>query len=417
MTVRVAYVIENQLDRRDYERNGVSAMVALGAEVDVIDVTRVTRPHFVETRTLTDSFPGITIHTVAGPGALGAQLANLRRADIVFVYVGFTGSPRALTIYRLLAKAGRPYCVFATNAYPGHTRHAGDIRKIGSRVRNIAERLLAGQIDPVRSILFRLPPQVLGVVPPAFIVHGGRGSHAAGRMYPVGPQTRRIHAHSQDYDIFRRERDAAPVEAEPLAVFIDENMGFQRDFQDLGLEPPTTVEAYYPRLRRLFDRIEAETGLTVVIAANPRSDYSSMPELFGHRRIEYGVTARLIARSRLVIGHRSTAIGFAVMFRRPMAMLATDSIYRHFVNTPVYDSFREALGTHIRFFDDPESTDLADLERFDAAAYDRYMAEYVKMPDSPDAPFWDIIATELSRAGIALPSLASLPSPKPGIMP
>jgi hypothetical protein len=158
-----------------------------------------------------------------------------------------------------------------------------------------------------------------------------------------------------------------------------------------------TPESFYPKLSRFLDRIEDELGLEVVIAGNPRADRKSGEQRYGPRRIEYHETVRLIAESRLVLAHRSTAIGYAVMFRRPVMLLATHNMYEHWMQRPVMDAFAESLGKEIQFIDEPDSVDLDNALEWNDEYYDRYMEAHVKMKGTPDAPYWETVIAEMER--------------------
>ncbi len=219
-------------------------------------------------------------------------------------------------------------------------------------------------------------------------------------MYPVGTATQAIYAHAMDYDLFLTERENHTDHGN-LAVFIDDCVGFNLDFQMMGEKSPVSAEDYYPRLRALFDRVETELGVEVVVAANPRMDYRAHPHLFGPRRVEYGKTAALVAGSRLVIGGRSTALGFAVLFRVPILLVAMRAQRDHWSNRPAFDLFTRDLGTPVHLFDDPAAVDLTHALETDAGAYDRYLETYFKVPEAPERGlYWEIVFDHLARAGV-----------------
>ena len=384
---RVAYVIENPLDERDFERYGMRFMRERGIELYIVDVTAITRPHWRDPRALTTTFTGVEIARLTQARELRQAANKLAECDLIITLVGFTGTTGALRVYRAASRSGTPYLVLSTNAYPGHADRPSKVsRWIGA----LLQRVKDGQINLVASAVFRTPPKLLGISPADFAVLGGSKSRAGIRMYPTAPSTREIAAHSMDYELYRGLRSGIS-QSENIAVFIDENVGFQRDLQDLGIVFPIDVNMYYDRLRRLFDRVEGRFGLSVVIAANPRSEREKRTGFFGDRRVEYGATARLVGQSRLVIAHRSTAIGLAVMFAKPVLFVMLRDLYHQWTDRAACDAFSEALSKPIQFFDDPDDVDLEDALWFDARRYESYMASYVKQAGSPEQPFWEIV--------------------------
>lgn len=392
----VVYIQHRDTDLRDYHRYGMAAMVEAGCRVVVLNMTRLIRPGYEDPRKGDGALPGVSFVRVDDRATLqDAESRYLRDARLVVMITGWTGSLGALAVYRAVSRCRCPYLVLATNAYPGFSRFRE--KEMAARLLDAGRRLLAGQIHPFTTLLARVSPARLGVRPADFIVHGGAGSISGATMYPVAASTRVIHAHSMDYDLYLAEKDG--LAPQDRAVFIEDCIGFNIDLQLLG-EEPVTAEAYYPRLRALFDRVEAELGLQVVVAANPRMNYDGNTHLFGDRPIEYGKTAALVARSRLVMGGRSTALGFAPMFRVPVMLVAMRSQYEHWVNKPAMDFFAQDLATPIRLMDGAPDALLDNALAVDTSAYERYMRTYVKRPDSPDSPFWRIVLETLTEAGV-----------------
>jgi hypothetical protein len=383
---RVAIVVEATPDQRDRVRLGAEACAARGFDVVFYDVSALTRPHV---RFNAGTAPDVV--RIERRDQLYQLQDGVAACGLVMLHVGFTGSVMRMLVYRALARAACPVLVFAHNAYPG-----GAAMQPFGRLADLWRRVRALRINPVRSLIARLPPSWMGVRPVDFIVHGGQASLGGARMYPCGPATKRIWAHSADYELFRAERDDGTGKL-PMAVFIDENMCFQQDLRDLKITDWITPDEYYPRLCRLFDRIEAATGLEVVIAANPRAEREGRAGLFGARRVEYGKTGNLVAHASLVIAHRSTAVGYAVMAGVPVVLCTVEKLFQHWVNHASYKAFSKALGMDLLFFDDPETADLRGIMNMDALAYARYISDYVKSPDSPDQALWDLVLNAATR--------------------
>lgn len=398
---RIAYVMETPLNVRDYRRYGMADMVARGMAVDVIEATALINPLLNETAADMSETPGVNRHIVASRQDLRQTQNILGLVDFVILILNHTGDPGATAVYRTVSATDTPYLVIASNAYPGFLRHRDSCAV--ETVKNIADRLKTGTLNPLRSILGRLPARWLGLRAPALIVHGGQESHKAAYRFPVDESTRVVNAHAMDYELFRSFRDTHQTQTD-TAVFIDEHMGFQRDMIAQGADMPDQPESFYPKLREFFDRVERETGLEVVIAADPRADYSDKPGLFGDRRIVYRETARLVAESKLVLAHRSTALGFAFMFRRPVMLIATRRMYKHWAQKPAMDAFAKLLGKTIEFFDNADEADLSHAFDMNTACYDTYNRDYIKIPGSTDHPYWDIVISAMQDYLAAAPN-------------
>jgi len=393
---RILYLIERPLDQRDYQRLGVAFMVARGNLVTVIDVGDLTSPDHHHDRSHYPKLADITIHCARNRIELAHLHDEAARADLVILFVGVSHfTPRNLAVHRFVARLGVPYLIQFSNAYPGWSRYNGQPGAWFQRLRDRIGRL--GEIRLLESLAARVPPHLAGVRAADFMVVGGKKCHGYGRL--ANGTTRYINAHAMDYELYR-QTIAEGVENENSAVFIDEFLPFHPDLAMMGTGAPMAAEPYFRCLRALFDRIEKELNIEVVVAACPRADYTDMPDVFGDRRVEYFATARLVAAARLVIAHRSTAINYAILSRKPVLLTATRETYRHTSQTPYFDGFRAALEKPIQFFDDAQAVDLGDVFAVDDAVYDRYVEDYIKQPDSPEAPYWQIVADAVNDSGI-----------------
>jgi hypothetical protein len=383
---RVAYLVESAFNNRNRERFGIDWMIAQGIAVTVLDVGPLTLPELGGDRTAYADQRGIDIKTFNRRSDLRGLAATLRDQDLIIKLVGTNHfTPRNIGVFRAIAAAGTPYLMLSINAYPGWF---GPETPAGpwARVVELGKRI--GNMDPMKSAAARLPPRLLGVPAARFVVYSGRKSRTANRF--IDGSTIPIVAHAFDYETYRGIAQSAPPIGN-TAVFIDEYRPYHPDLKEMGLGYTQEETAYYfARMRDTFDRVETELGLKVVIAAMPRANYADKPGVFGDRQIEYGKTAQLVAASKLVLAHRSTAIGFAVMFAKPVVQIATRDIYQERVQKPYFDAFAEVLGKPIQFCDDANMIDLTGALSFDEDRYARYLKDYLTEAPS-NMPFWQIV--------------------------
>lgn len=396
---RIVYIIARPLRLGDMDRLGISFMRDRGIDVVVIDVAKICFPMLEYEREHYSEFEGFSIRVVSNVSALRHEIRLMRDAELIVLLTGAANVSReSLDIYRALGKAGRPYLTLNTNAFPGFNRLIDEPGSTWKRLSDAWWRFRNGRLRPVDSILARVPLAWLGVPHCSFVVVGGR--HC--RLIPnrnAGSKTRIIAAHSMDYDdVLRR---GIVTKERNIAVFIDELLPFSRDSKVFNDKSTEIADHYYTALRRLFERIERELGLTPVVAVRPDGDCHSLSGCFGRYEIIGGRTAELVAESRLVLGHRSTAMGYAVIFRKPALVLTLRALRQIYSQAFTVDSFAAALGRKLQYFDEPEEVDLNDALNIDAAAYDEYFANYIKDPDSPGLPLWQIIVDGVNRSGVA----------------
>ncbi|EME69323.1 hypothetical protein H261_13945 [Paramagnetospirillum caucaseum] len=384
MVKKITYLIEDVANPRNRQRFGIDALLAQGIDVHVIELSGLTFPEVPRDRSCYGESLPFRLDVVSSWSDLARVTPTLSEADAIISLIS-TGAldPRSIPVYRAIAKSGQPYMVISSNAFPGYG---------GSEGSGLVQRLKT--FRPLHSLAARIDPTWAGIPKAAWVVHGGEKSKIANRF--VGPETREVWAHAMDYEAALPEMGQPE---RPIAVFLDEYHPFHPDVIGRGGTHPTPPDYYYARLREIFDRIEAELGLEVVIAACPRAEYDDKPGLFGTRTVLKHATARLVAQSRLVLAHRSTAIAFAIIFGKPVMQVAHRTSYEAPEQKPYFDSFAAILGQPIRFIDDPASVDLSGALDFDRGRYGQYMRDYVKRPGSPERPYWSIVLDAMAMSG------------------
>jgi hypothetical protein len=392
LTADIVFAVQVPLTARDRDRYGFAFFQQQGLRVGVLDAADEVMPMLgPHRREQYDDWTDIDIQVLPAGGDWSAARRMLKGAKLIINHIG-SGYPQPgnLSTLRLIAASKTPVLLTASNIHP-----AAVSRPAASTRRSLWQRLRRAGI--ANSVLARLPLAVLGLRHAEFVVLGARRSSAS--MPLIGPRTHCIQAHAQDYDQGLRYLNLDRRESDNIAVYIDVFMGFHPDSIADGLGLPVRPESFYPRLRVLFDRIEQELGLEVVISAHPRSDYTDKPDLYGNRRIISGQTVDLIKACKLALGIHSTASSFAVMFNKPLMVLSTQEMRRHPSMIGVCESLAAALGRDIDCLDHPDAIDLIAARTVNRDAYNTYLADYIKYPGTPDRPYWDLILTSLRENG------------------
>jgi hypothetical protein len=325
------------------------------------DIRPRTRQEFSE---LVRSAAGTTVFVdylrgVSGPDLSTAWIFRELKTERAIYYVVAAGSlPTAATGRRKLLRA-----------FIKPIRAVRHVASLAERV--IAERF-GGYVPPYK---------VFG--PPAAAVN------TFALRYSIPPE-RLIPTHSLDYDaLFRSGTDAEPIA--PACVFVDDGLAGHPDFDSHGRSSADPTR-YAQALRRVFDRIELATGYPVVIAAHPRSE-ALREGMVGGRRIIRGRTADAVATSVLVLGHASTALGFAALRRKPVILLSGRHVADAGLGAAV-SAMASALDAPVIDPDDEEAVALLkpDLSRVPTGHYERYLVQHVRPSDAPDKSLWEIIA-------------------------
>ena len=136
-----------------------------------------------------------------------------------------------------------------------------------------------------------------------------------------------IFSHSFDYDLTLRSKNKK--KNKPYAVFIDENMIDHPDFfTDTKIY--FDRKRYYKNLTNFFLFFEKYFKIKVIIAAHPTIKDSQLKYFNGHKVCK-NHTSELIKNSSYVLLHQSTAINFAIIYKKKMVILADDIFNNHYL--------------------------------------------------------------------------------------
>lgn len=395
LMTKFVFLVQVPFTYRDYQRNGIEFLARRGIDVTVLDVSRIAMPRLV-TKPEQLEFPGMDLIVANGLHDLDRCRPILDTAALIVSHVG-SGflTWDNLPVIRAVSRSGRPSLMLNANAIPSW-QAATNILGHGGVLKNLLVRLRL--LNPSVTFLNRLPLKLFGVRPYDYVVYGGLKSISRRRL--VTSATRPIYAHSMDYDLYLNERDAPQEEpAQPFAVFLDQYVGFHPDIAMGGVSQADEPERFYPPLRRMMDRIESELGLKTVIAAHPRADYSDKPGLFGDRPIIYGQTPRLVHQSRLVVTAYSVAVGLAVMFDKPLCLIATQGLLDHPSDGWVVRRLCQELGITALRIDKDYTLDHIRKHKHDR--YRDYLNNYIKVAGTPDRELWEIVLDSLGSCAAA----------------
>lgn len=386
---KIIIIVGTPFSKRDYERYGVDTLKSNGFEVEVWDVSAFIHPMMkegVDGVTLS-GYPGIFIFKTEKE-ALN-RIASLGAGSLVIFQLMYELSSHRL--YRSLSKHGIPYCVFNASILP-FSAGIGN-RSLKDIFGKTGKLLDIGSI--ARSLFVLLPPGALGIKPASYFLVGGLRSCTRKRL--VGPETRTMWMHTLDYDIYLRERQKSVEVDRNLGVFIDEYVPFHPHYSTLRVRPFSTPEEYYPPIRRFFENIEKSGNSRITIAGHPRSQYADHAEYFGGRVVVVGQTMELIRKASFVIGHCSTSLNYAVLEKKPVIFITTDSLQRSMQGEWIA-KMAASLGKRVINVDKETEIDIEKEKVVDEDAYDRHKNEFIKKSGTEELPFWQIFANRIKAA-------------------
>ena len=88
-----------------------------------------------------------------------------------------------------------------------------------------------------------------------------------------------------------------------------------------------TISHTYPSLRSFFKYLEKISKKEVIIAPHPKTKIRNKSSLFGYRKVISNKTQELIKNADYVLTRNSTAITFALVYKKPIILIYTDEIF------------------------------------------------------------------------------------------
>ena len=203
--------------------------------------------------------------------------------------------------------------------------------------------------------------------------------------------------HSLDYDrylSYQLDNQTIQNSDHKFCVFLDDGFIYHPDIISKK-NKYSNVFDYNNSICCFFDFIESNLKLKVIIAANPRSDYSASIPLFGGREIIYGKSIDLVAKSSLVLAHYSTSISYAILFDKPLLLLMTKYIPSD-KSEYILQSFGVSLGVDVVDIDKNYidfSSLILDYHNW-KNNYESYKNKYIIAPNATNNFIWEILAKE-----------------------
>ncbi len=155
---------------------------------------------------------------------------------------------------------------------------------------------------------------------------------------------------------------------------------FGSDDLNIGKKTYLTSDIWYPSLVSFLQRIEKETDTTIDIAAHPKTSYESNPSCFGRRNVFYGKTLELVRDSDFVITRQSTAISYAIIFKKPVIFIYSNQLKKDKLSMEGVNKMSETLGT-IPINIDSNFDDISGYLKINKYCYDAYKKNYLTSND------------------------------------
>lgn len=390
---RIILLFEIKFCKRDYDRFGIEILQNNGFKVEVWDCTPFLHEKFYNEIILPDqiSFDGYRIFSDINQ--VKSELLKLGSSDLVISFIDYRSE--TYSIYRCISKVNIKYGVWIVGgSYPLPSmvnKRLTAIAFICTKVKKLG-KINLGRIK--HYIVSRIPFRYLGIRPADFVLAGAANTNFY--KFPIGPKSEIIRVHYLDYDIYLNEIHRSYSLNGKSAVFLDEYLPFHPDFSYCSMAAPLKPEDYYPAICEFFNKVEAELGIKIIVAAHPKSNYEDLPDYFEGRQVIRGQTAKLVRESKFVLAHASYSINFAVLFKKPVIFLTLDKLKPSFQGALV-DVMSGALNKKAINLNGPYQIDWNTELSIDEQSYEQYKHRYIKMRGTEELPFWQIAANYIKR--------------------
>jgi hypothetical protein len=398
---KVIYLIVHPLNERDAERFGLAVLQNMGFQVEVWDVSRFFHP--AASRFGIESPSWVNLTVCSSVEHFSSMCRTLKPEHVVIMIGGLQRTQlwQGRKLLRLISATPARLGTISSGQRPSLTPSLRNEHLVSLTIRRLCRlsiyprkwksvpafifSFMFLQLNAVqRRMRFRSSIRSLDYVWASTMVSN------IDNIY-INNSTKVTYIHQLDYDKVLALRSSIGHQP-PRVVFIDSMGPLHPDYILQGKASVISIETYSHIICRGLTQIEERLGTDVVVAAHPRALPGVMEPWYGDRDVRYAQTSELVANATAVIvASGSAAIGMAVAFHRPLVLISSNCF-----DKAMRDQ-NEALSQSLAVpLIDLDASELPSFTlNVDGGAYAEYVAKYIKRSDTPEAPFWTVVAAEI----------------------
>jgi len=333
------------------------------------------------------------------------EIAQVRRFTSLTTWIRFfkgltDGSARKVTVMNFTEVLGpkefivnlilrRSKCSIVDFEQPGLPQFSGEYRLLRDRTRERLKKIFSKSAwnslySRWRYVTFQCLKDLFNLYPDYRLL-AGKNYVDKQIKFCKEKKISIILGNSWDYSKISRTRMELPRDgAEKYAVLLDgAGPMFGSDSLLNGSKEYLTVDVWYPALTNFMDELEAEFNCKIIIAAHPKTKHEQYPSYFGGREVVHEKTLELVMGSEFVITRQSTAISYALAFKKPCIFIYSNQLLQE---TKVMRSGRymsNKLGcNHINIDKYVYGEISQSLMSVDISAYNLFKMNYLTSVDS-----------------------------------
>lgn len=214
------------------------------------------------------------------------------------------------------------------------------------------------------------------------------------KAYFTIKKNRRIIMHSDDVNHIINNRKPVVIDKnKKTGVFLDQVIPFQDRLHPLLVKeapPKGYIDTYYTNLENTLNDLKKKFKLDeVVIALHPDAVKlkEELSDKFNGLRTFIGATNELIRDSQVVFGHSSTALGFAIFYKKPIILLKDKVLMNESHIRKFILFYEETLGLKTIYMDSPNKVE-KDIVSIDDKKYSDYIRKFMKENDIQENSFY-----------------------------
>ena len=195
----------------------------------------------------------------------------------------------------------------------------------------------------------------------------------------IGDKTGVIWVHSRNYDEHLRTKVSKIKTKRKKALFIDQGVPFHPDQIEIGLSNIEPKE-YYNSIRNFLEKINKNFGYKIEVSCHPKFELKKLKNFFPKFTVKFGDTINQIRNSNLIITHDSTAMNFAVMYKKPLIFITTNTLNNS--GFPFYETINtkaKLLNKKCINIDNDSIVDIKNNLKINEKSYSKYFTNYIKL--------------------------------------
>ena len=202
----------------------------------------------------------------------------------------------------------------------------------------------------------------------------------------------RIYSHGYDYNFFLEMKKKNTIEKNYI-LYIDQNFISHADFF-IKKRNPFVSKNFYSQLEKFLIDISKKNNCDFKIALHPKSILDKSNFKF-RNKCYLNKTPELIQKSKYVICHYSTAVSFAILFKKPIISLTSIELDNVRAGAQIR-SMSKILNTPLYVLEE-KNQNLKLKVRFDKIKYKNYLNQYIKHPKSNDINSWSTLIKRIEQ--------------------